>query len=361
MTGPELRTQIERLTALDEVRDVVLRYGRAVDRCDWALAHSCYHDDAVDEHGIFNGDGHQFVDFLAELVPDWTQHSQHAATNSLVRLAGEVAFAETYHIGYHRVCGELANERIDMPIAARAVDRLQRRDGSWRLSHRVLVVDWSRRDAVQARFQAPAQAILGRRDKLDPSYAAFQPAEGPMHNAAPATEMTLEEQVALLIAKEEIREVIARFARGVDRLDWELQRSCYHDDAHDHHGVYDGPIDGFIEFGKQWLPEWTESTTHSVMNCLIQVDGETAAAETYVIGYHRGTFPETGVLSDLIVAGRYVDRFERRDGRWLIADRTFVFDWSRVDPVGEIYEPPQGGAVGSRDRADPSYTALPQR
>jgi hypothetical protein len=37
--------------------------------------------------------------------------------------------------------------------------------------------------------------------------------------------MTLEE----LVAKQEISEPLHRYCRGIDRFDWDLVRSCYHD------------------------------------------------------------------------------------------------------------------------------------
>jgi SnoaL-like domain len=63
MTEVELRSRLERLearvsqlTAERDIRDVLDRYARAADRCDVALMKSCYHRDAIDDHGFFSGD-----------------------------------------------------------------------------------------------------------------------------------------------------------------------------------------------------------------------------------------------------------------------------------------------------------------
>ena len=45
-----------------------------------------------------------------------------------------------------------------------------------------------------------------------------------------------------LIDKQEIRDCMARYARGVDRADWEAVRDTYHDDAYDDHGDYKGAV-----------------------------------------------------------------------------------------------------------------------
>lgn len=53
-----------------------------------------------------------------------------------------------------------------------------------------------------------------------------------------------------LIDREHIRDVMARYARGVGRADWGAVRDTYHDDAYDDHGDYKGDVEGFIEFGR---------------------------------------------------------------------------------------------------------------
>ena len=43
-----------------------------------------------------------------------------------------------------------------------------------------------------------------------------------------------------LIEERAILSVLKRYCRGIDRLDEELVRSCYHEDSTDDHGVYKG-------------------------------------------------------------------------------------------------------------------------
>lgn len=56
--------------------------------------------------------------------------------------------------------------------------------------------------------------------------------------------MSLEE----MSAKQEITELLYRYCRGIDRLDWDLVRSCYHDDAFDDHSIFRGSPDEFVAF-----------------------------------------------------------------------------------------------------------------
>lgn len=89
-----------------------------------------------------------------------------------------------------------------------------------------------------------------------------------------------------LLARQEIADVILRYARGVDRLDFDLVRSCYHPDAYDDHGSFAGGVEEFIAMCEQFLPKWT-ATQHFMGNMLIEVDGDVARAETYAVAYHR--------------------------------------------------------------------------
>ena len=113
-----------------------------------------------------------------------------------------------------------------------------------------------------------------------------------------------------LIAKQEITDVVYRYARGIDRLDFELVKSCYHPDAYDDHGAFKGSVDEFVE----------------------------ATAET------EGKDDVFGI--------RYVDRFEKRDDRWLIAHRVVATEWRRVDPVPASGSRGAVGVWGTRDGND---------
>lgn len=153
----------------------------------------------------------------------------------------------------------------------------------------------------------------------------------------------------------EIRDVVARYARGVDRLDLDLVRSCYHPDAFDDHGLYRGDIDGLIAWlgGDAGLRSM-ERTMHIIANHLVDLHGDRATAETYCVAYHRVNG------ADMTVGVRYVDRLERRDGRWAIVDRVVVHEWIRRDSIGETSGVDAVFADaelhwGRRDRTDLSY------
>lgn len=140
--------------------------------------------------------------------------------------------------------------------------------------------------------------------------------------------------VERLVAIEEIRQVVLRYCRGVDRLDLALLRSAYLPGAVDDHGVFVGDAAAFcarvIESHSRY-----DATMHCVLNHLIEVDGpDDARGEAYVLSYLRRTAEDGGPVLDSWW-GRYADRYERRDGRWGIAHRIVVHEWTRRSPQGE--------------------------
>src|SRR5579863_3701746 len=90
----------------------------------------------------------------------------------------------------------------------------------------------------------------------------------------------LEAKLQQLLDEAEIKRVHIRYCRGIDRMDWDLVRSCYHPDAIDRHGVYNGGVEGFIEWAAQLLPAF-ECTQHFTGNQYVQIDGDVACAEHY--------------------------------------------------------------------------------
>ena len=158
--------------------------------------------------------------------------------------------------------------------------------------------------------------------------------------------------VERLVAQQAIRDALHRYCRAVDRGDWGLLRSVYHSDAVDDHGSYKGAVPGLVD----WLADRFEhvgDSTHFLGQVLVEfTDPDTALVETYFLS--RRLQPpshqvvdgsdEDGMVSRE-VWGRYVDDFERRQGRWGIAKRLVVVDASYVSPV-----------VNARRRADASVT-----
>jgi hypothetical protein len=159
-----------------------------------------------------------------------------------------------------------------------------------------------------------------------------------------------------LLDKQAIREATMRYCRGVDRCDAAMISSAYHPDAYDDHSgrIFTGETVG--PGIAEWMRKDTDVCTHHMTTQNIHLDGDTAGCESYYQGIHLET--RDGVQRRMFTSGRYVDKFERRNGEWKIISRVVVLDSAGYIPSGDrpVVAPP---TRSSRDESDPSYTALP--
>lgn len=157
--------------------------------------------------------------------------------------------------------------------------------------------------------------------------------------------------------KQHITEVLYRYSRAVDRKDFEAVRECYFEDAVDNHGGYVGTVGGLIEDMKQ-RHQTIDSSMHFVTNVLIELDGDAAQVESYCLCFLRQNPSSEGADQTLAtVKCRYIDRFERRDNRWRIADRIVVFDESTNTEIENLLNP--RWVQSRRSQNDPVYTRIP--
>jgi len=171
-----LAAQLAELKARQDILDVVVRYCRGADRCDAALMKSCFHADAWDEHGFFNGPAHAFAEQAAKSLLERFVSTKHFVTNACVEIVADQGACETYVLCVSRLMK--AGERFDLTFSARYLDRFERRDGVWKIAHRVLVNDGTRVDPVIEQDARLEQVRAGARGPADASYAFFNMAAG---------------------------------------------------------------------------------------------------------------------------------------------------------------------------------------
>ena len=178
---------------------------------------------------------------------------------------------------------------------------------------------------------------------------------------------SLDKIVEELCDRQAIQDLLATYSRGIDRLDRALLLSVYHPDAIDDHGVFVGSAGDFVDWAIAMHTAMHLSHQHCILNHTCELDGTVAHTETYYmfVGMNRGGAPVS------VSGGRYIDRMEKRDGRWAIAARVCIRDWA---PLKEIVEPLdqskltvvqnlddalrailRSGPQPSRDRHDVSY------
>lgn len=133
------------------------------------------------------------------------------------------------------------------------------------------------------------------------------------------------DDVTTLLAHAAIREVVARVARGEDRRDGTLLAAAFWPDAVVDFGIFAGSFPEYLAWVVPGSPA-VPVTQHVLGQSVIDAHGDGAAAETHVTAYHRVDYGAE--QHDVLLGGRYLDRFARRDGDWRIAERTMLYDWS---------------------------------
>ncbi len=161
-------------------------------------------------------------------------------------------------------------------------------------------------------------------------------------------------RIGYLLDRQDISDCLTRFSRGMDRFDRDLFLSAFHPDAVIAAGDFVGGPADLYAWARRMHEEGQVATQHNLLNHTCDIDGDTAHCETYYLFTARNR-DET----NWIAGGRYLDRLERRTGRWLIALRTNLIEWSGMVPsmplpFSEVADISLNGTP-ARDRSDPSY------
>jgi len=164
----------------------------------------------------------------------------------------------------------------------------------------------------------------------------------------------LERNVQYLMDRTAILDCIARNARGCDRHDTECVSSSYHPDGIDEHGFAVNPGHKYGEHANAVHTASSQQNMHNITTHLCEIKGDVAHAESYAIGLFLSPDGNTGRL----IAGRYLDRLERRNGEWRIVVRRSSAEVMLTGDASmfnsKLFKD-MGYLKGIRDKTDPSY------
>lgn len=323
------------LVARHAIRNALARHSQGVDRADANLLASAYHADATVDYGFFAGPAATLVDILAT-AQKAALPTLHRTGNCDIRLSGDKAVSESLVIAHAEEAAD-GGPNLRRMVFGRYLDRHERRDGEWRLTHRTYVLDSnSNRHDAGPRIDPPLAddhfVPEGGKGAADPGralIAQYRAAARHLQEARP-----METDAAALdaaLSREQIRQLVYGYCRAADRADADLMASLFWEDATVISGVSNGTAAEFARAVTDYVTANLDACFHSVANEWIEVKGDHAVGEHYVIAHDRahGTERMTG--------GRYVDSYERRGGIWKIAARTFVCDWTSAHPAS--FEP----------------------
>jgi hypothetical protein len=164
---------------------------------------------------------------------------------------------------------------------------------------------------------------------------------------SPSELAALAKEVRYVRDRFDIIDAIHRYSRGIDRLDSPLLQSAYHPDAIDDRGAFVGSPSEFVDWVFPHVGG-AAGTMHNISNITCEIDGDGAHTETYI------TFAVWSADGKKVTmgGGRYLDRFERRDGAWGIVRRETIVDYVFEAPANPVQA---NGLKGVRERSDRSY------
>lgn len=151
------------------IRKTLSEYCHGCDRCDERIMRSVYLEDSWDDHGLYRASGPEFVRQMAAAVQATTNTLSHLLGQSLIRVDGDEAGAETYFFAVSTSTSEEGGGDICNQLGGRFVDRLRRENGRWLIKHRTVVRDWAISIPIQADWTADAGLKEGSRCGDDPS------------------------------------------------------------------------------------------------------------------------------------------------------------------------------------------------
>ena len=168
-----LEAEVQELRDREAIREVIHKYCQAVDRCDLEMLNSCYWEDGYDDHGFFAGNAHEFAEYVIPCL-EAVDSSMHSITNTRFQFDGErCACASQWNV-VHRLKHDAGF--TDFIHQGRYLDVWEKRDGEWKLLHRVIAGDvdrWIHTLDISAALAGPNEPLKGCRGKDDPGYLWF--------------------------------------------------------------------------------------------------------------------------------------------------------------------------------------------
>jgi hypothetical protein len=161
--------RLKRLLDRQDILDCLIRFSRGMDRLDRALFLSAFHPDAVIAAGDFVGDPVELYDWAASLHERGQVATHHNLLNHSCDIDGDAAHTETYYLFVGR-----NRDETNWMAGGRYIDRLERRDGAWRIAIRTNAIEWSGNVPTMPLPFAEVADIHGNgapsRSRADPSY-----------------------------------------------------------------------------------------------------------------------------------------------------------------------------------------------
>ena len=162
----------QRLDALldrQDILDCLNRFSRGMDRFDRETFLSAFHTDAEIAAGPFVGGPAELYDWASQMHDAGQVATHHILLNHTCDIDGDTAHTETYYLFVGR-----NRDESNWIAGGRYIDRLERRDGEWKIALRTNAIEWSGMVPTMDIPFMDVPDIFGNgepsRSKDDPSY-----------------------------------------------------------------------------------------------------------------------------------------------------------------------------------------------
>jgi hypothetical protein len=345
--------EFERICAINDISELLTNLNRTVDRAEAHPRANWSELGANIDANAFAESAGALIDVLMAANAEGSSASHRTSHGWISTLAG-AAVSESYVVAY--IASPQGTGLRQCLIGGRFLDRFALHGSAWRLTRRDYVLDWNANWTCGTNPLSPAASLdhavpRGGRGSADAGRALLTLATAHLEGRGGCcVSADLDEAVDKMSSKLEIHELLMAYARGMDRADPELLASIFLPESTVVSGVVNGSGPRFAKEITEYLRSNLVRCFHSIANEWVDVKGDRAIGEAYVIA----TMTADG--DDTIGGGRYINEFERRDGIWKIKTHVFVSDWSITQPTtyqsGGIYRGMLRGCFGA---ADPVY------
>ena len=165
----ERLARLEQLLDKQDIIECLGRFSRGMDRFDREIYLSAFHPDAVMAAGPFVGSAADCYDWAMSMHEAGQIATHHNLLNTTIEIDGDVAHTETYYLFVGR-----NRDESNWIAGGRYIDRLERRDGAWRIALRTNAIEWSGMVPTMGIPFADVPDIHGNgapaRSRQDPSY-----------------------------------------------------------------------------------------------------------------------------------------------------------------------------------------------
>ncbi|MCZ6831036.1 MAG: nuclear transport factor 2 family protein [Gammaproteobacteria bacterium] len=160
--------------AREAIRELVLRYCRAIDRRDFESLAQLYAENSVDDHGaLFSGTGAEYVAWVPSILERMLVTS-HQVFNHLIAVDGKYAEGEVYIQAYH-LTRDSRGALVKIIGGGRYLDKYSCQNGQWLFQHRKIVADYELRlDAEETVDELMRGTNVGGFREADPSHGFFR-------------------------------------------------------------------------------------------------------------------------------------------------------------------------------------------